>query len=233
MMSDLALFDPQRYATTRLPASEASTLPPDAYTSGAFYRREVERIFMKQWNFMGRADHLRQRLCHLGDLVPGIRMPKKAESVRPAKAPRQTGTNFVCSTWRDWRSINFRCQQRGFRRATHQMGRDAQRGRDEQRPVIRAHQPAAKKGYRFSRSPKKKTQFFETRGAIHWKIEGEISKTPRAWIGRAEKAFRQGADIIRAEKIQHGRAGEDDSAGLGSVWSAKRQHRALAREPRR
>ena len=60
MMSDLALFDPQRYATTRLPASEASTLPPDAYTSGAFYRREVERIFMKQWNFMGRAEHLRQ-----------------------------------------------------------------------------------------------------------------------------------------------------------------------------
>lgn len=60
MMSDLALFDPQRYAKTRLPASEASTLPPDAYTSEAFYRREVERIFMKQWNFMGRAEHLRQ-----------------------------------------------------------------------------------------------------------------------------------------------------------------------------
>lgn len=56
MLSPQALFDPRTYASTRRPALEAETPPPDAYTSEAFYRREVERIFMKEWNFMGRAD---------------------------------------------------------------------------------------------------------------------------------------------------------------------------------
>jgi choline monooxygenase len=47
---------PDAYISTRRPALEAETLPPAAYTSEGFYRREVERIFLKQWNFMGRAD---------------------------------------------------------------------------------------------------------------------------------------------------------------------------------
>jgi choline monooxygenase len=53
-------FDAQTFAPVRRPALEAETLPPGAYTSEAFYRREVERIFMTEWNFMGRADHLAQ-----------------------------------------------------------------------------------------------------------------------------------------------------------------------------
>jgi choline monooxygenase len=56
MLTGQALFDPRTYAATRRPALEAETLPPEAYTSEEFYRREVERIFLKQWNFMGRAD---------------------------------------------------------------------------------------------------------------------------------------------------------------------------------
>jgi phenylpropionate dioxygenase-like ring-hydroxylating dioxygenase large terminal subunit len=52
------IFDPARYASVRLPGLEAETLPPWAYTSQAFYDREVERIFMKVWNFIGRADHI-------------------------------------------------------------------------------------------------------------------------------------------------------------------------------
>jgi phenylpropionate dioxygenase-like ring-hydroxylating dioxygenase large terminal subunit len=56
MLSEQELFDPRTYATTRAPALQAETLPPDAYTSEAFYRREVERIFLREWNFMGRAD---------------------------------------------------------------------------------------------------------------------------------------------------------------------------------
>ena len=99
MMSDLALFDPQRYATTRLPASEASTLPPDAYTSEAFYRREVERIFMKQWNFMGRADHLRQPGDFAGlDLVgvPLIFVRDRQGRLRAfANSCRHRGTQLV------------------------------------------------------------------------------------------------------------------------------------------
>jgi choline monooxygenase len=52
------IFDPALYATTRLKDSEAETMPAWAYTSQEFYEREVERIFLKVWNFLGRADHI-------------------------------------------------------------------------------------------------------------------------------------------------------------------------------
>ena len=42
----------------RKPLAEASTLPPWAYTSEEFYRREVETIWLKEWNFFGRADRI-------------------------------------------------------------------------------------------------------------------------------------------------------------------------------
>src|SRR5882757_770484 len=46
------------FAKVRLPLLEAETLPPWAYTSPGFYTREVEAIFGKVWNFIGRADRL-------------------------------------------------------------------------------------------------------------------------------------------------------------------------------
>ncbi len=52
------IFDPARYAGVRKPLLEAETLPPDCYTSEAFYKREVETIFLKVWNFIGRADRV-------------------------------------------------------------------------------------------------------------------------------------------------------------------------------
>lgn len=52
------IFDPRLYARVRLPAMEAETLPAWCYTSQEFYDAEVERIFMKVWNFIGRADHI-------------------------------------------------------------------------------------------------------------------------------------------------------------------------------
>lgn len=52
------IFDPARYAGVRKPLLEAETLPPDCYTSEAFYKREVETIFLKVWNFIGRADRI-------------------------------------------------------------------------------------------------------------------------------------------------------------------------------
>ncbi len=63
MMTDARLLDPATYARTRRPLLEAETLPPECYTSEAFYRREVERIFMKVWNFIGRED----RIANPGD----------------------------------------------------------------------------------------------------------------------------------------------------------------------
>jgi len=52
------MFDPARYEGVRKPLLEAETLPPDCYTSEAFYKREVETIFLKVWNFIGRADRI-------------------------------------------------------------------------------------------------------------------------------------------------------------------------------
>ena len=52
------LFEPARYADVRKPLLEASTLPGDCYTSEAWYRREVETMFMKDWLLVGRTDQI-------------------------------------------------------------------------------------------------------------------------------------------------------------------------------
>lgn len=57
-LEESPLFRPETYADVRRPLLEASTLLPACYTSPAFYRREVQTIFMKVWNFIGRADRI-------------------------------------------------------------------------------------------------------------------------------------------------------------------------------
>jgi choline monooxygenase len=52
------LFDPARFTATRRPALEASGLPAFCYTAAEWYQREVERIFLKEWLFVGRADQI-------------------------------------------------------------------------------------------------------------------------------------------------------------------------------
>lgn len=46
------------FAATLRPLDEASTLPPLVYTSQDFYDLEVERLFMKEWLCVGRADQI-------------------------------------------------------------------------------------------------------------------------------------------------------------------------------
>jgi len=58
-------FDPAQYASVRLPALEAHTLPTWCYTSQEFYDREVDRMFKRVWNFVGREDEL----PNVGDYV--------------------------------------------------------------------------------------------------------------------------------------------------------------------
>ncbi len=52
------MFDPASYDRIRLPLERAETLPPWCYTSEAYYRAEVEHMFMKVWNLLGRADRI-------------------------------------------------------------------------------------------------------------------------------------------------------------------------------
>jgi choline monooxygenase len=52
------LFNPAHYASVRNPAERATPLPNWCYTSPEFYRREVEQIFMKVWNYVGHASRI-------------------------------------------------------------------------------------------------------------------------------------------------------------------------------
>lgn len=54
------IFDPAHYARARLPADspDALSLPPWCYSSDAYFRREVERVFMKSWNLIGRVEKI-------------------------------------------------------------------------------------------------------------------------------------------------------------------------------
>lgn len=58
MIAEAAIFDPRHYEAVRRPLLDAETMPAWCYTSAAFYRREIERIFHKAWNFLGAADRL-------------------------------------------------------------------------------------------------------------------------------------------------------------------------------
>ncbi|HLI11685.1 MAG TPA: aromatic ring-hydroxylating dioxygenase subunit alpha [Alphaproteobacteria bacterium] len=58
MINGKTIFDPEHYRNVRLPTLEAETLPIWCYTSREFYDREVERIFRKVWNFIGREDEI-------------------------------------------------------------------------------------------------------------------------------------------------------------------------------
>jgi len=58
MSSASAVAVSSLFEKVRLPFTQAETLPPECYYSEAFYRLEIERIFMKVWNFIGRADHI-------------------------------------------------------------------------------------------------------------------------------------------------------------------------------
>lgn len=54
------VLDPALYAKVRAPLDTAETLPPWCYTSEEFYRAEVRNIFLREWNFLGRADRVPQ-----------------------------------------------------------------------------------------------------------------------------------------------------------------------------
>ena len=56
METERDIFDPRHYDRVRLPPDRAETLPAWCFTSPEFYAREVERIFRRAWNCVGRED---------------------------------------------------------------------------------------------------------------------------------------------------------------------------------
>jgi phenylpropionate dioxygenase-like ring-hydroxylating dioxygenase large terminal subunit len=104
------LFDPTRFAATRRPALEASGLPAFCYTSPAWYAREVERIFLREWIFVGRAD----QIPHPGDYLaveiagePLVVVRDQQGEIRAFSAScRHRGTRIVSA---DGHARAFRC----------------------------------------------------------------------------------------------------------------------------
>ncbi len=66
------MLDHNQYANVLKPSLEAENLPPWCYTEDAFYRLEVERIFLKVWNFVGRMDLMPNPGDYLATDVAGI-----------------------------------------------------------------------------------------------------------------------------------------------------------------
>ena len=58
MLPQTDLFNPEHYQAVRRPLLEAETMPAWCYTSPEFYRREVERIWKKAWNFIGHVEQI-------------------------------------------------------------------------------------------------------------------------------------------------------------------------------
>jgi len=52
------IFDPAHYAAVRRPVDQAETLPPWCYTSQEFYQREIDKIFMRTWYYVGRVEEI-------------------------------------------------------------------------------------------------------------------------------------------------------------------------------
>ena len=50
------IFDPSHYSKVSLPLEDAEALPRWCFTSEEFYQREIERIFLRSWIFVGRAE---------------------------------------------------------------------------------------------------------------------------------------------------------------------------------
>ncbi|MBS0224064.1 MAG: aromatic ring-hydroxylating dioxygenase subunit alpha [Proteobacteria bacterium] len=55
-MSAQIILEPNLYQGVRKPVDEAETLPTTSYYSEEFYKAEVDKLFMKVWNFVGRDD---------------------------------------------------------------------------------------------------------------------------------------------------------------------------------
>lgn len=66
------LFDPSTFAGTRSELGDATCLPGDAFTSEAWYKAELEKVFRPTWLLIGREDELGAAGNYLTLDAPGV-----------------------------------------------------------------------------------------------------------------------------------------------------------------
>ena len=93
------LFSGERYRDTRQPLLRAATLPPDCHTRPEFYQREVDRVFARHWQFVGREEQLAKvgsYLCFDGPCAPVILIRDDAGDIRAyANSCRHRGARLL------------------------------------------------------------------------------------------------------------------------------------------
>ena len=98
-MDPAGQFSAEAYREVRRPLLQASTLPPDCYTSEAFYRREIEHIFSQHWQFVARAEQLSDPgsyLCFDGPAGPVILIRDDRDELRAyANSCRHRGARLL------------------------------------------------------------------------------------------------------------------------------------------
>lgn len=72
MTANGKLFAAKNFGKVRLPPQDAEPLPHWAYTSAAWYEREVDRIFRKTWNYIGHVSQLPNSGDYLTVEVGGV-----------------------------------------------------------------------------------------------------------------------------------------------------------------
>lgn len=66
------LFAPEHYAASRRPVAEAWNLPGWCYTEPAFFDREIDRIFRREWIFAAREEQIADPGSYLAVELAGI-----------------------------------------------------------------------------------------------------------------------------------------------------------------
>jgi phenylpropionate dioxygenase-like ring-hydroxylating dioxygenase large terminal subunit len=93
------LFSAESYRQLRKPLLEASGLAPGCYTSAEFYRREIECIFRRHWQFVGREEELPRVgsfICYDGPAGPAIVLRGANDEIRAfANSCRHRGARLL------------------------------------------------------------------------------------------------------------------------------------------
>lgn len=92
-------FAADAYRQVRKPLHQASGLPPDCFTSTAFYRREIGRVFRRHWQFVGREEQLAEPgnyLCFDGPAGPLILLRTESGEIKAfANSCRHRGARLL------------------------------------------------------------------------------------------------------------------------------------------
>ena len=95
------IFDPSHYSKVSLPLEDAEALPRWCFASEEFYRREIDRIFLRTWIFAGRTDEVANPGDYFTIEIAGEPLIITQSSSLTSSRPDYIGGQAVLGNWRD------------------------------------------------------------------------------------------------------------------------------------